>query len=110
MPVFGLFHLLQALKHSRPRCVRTFAVKLAPIPNSRCVQFLGRIVQFTGHTKTSARDRLRRTLGLANGGRVLRYGRERPKPAVVMYSRQPRQYARILPSMWLTSSGMWSLR
>lgn len=113
--MFGLLHLLQTLKRGRPRCVGTFAVKLVPIANSRCVQFLGRNVQFTSHTKASARDRLRRILRLLNGGRVLRYGPERPKPAVVMYtvvmySRQPRQYARILPSTSLTSSGMWSMR
>ena len=113
--MFGLLHLLQTLKRGRPRCVGTFAVKLVPIANSRCVQFLGRNVQFTGDTKTSARDRLRRILRLLNGGRALRYGPERPKPAVVMYtvvmySRQPRQYARILPSTSLTSSGMWSMR
>lgn len=37
MPVFGLLHLLQTLKRSRLRCVGTFAVKLAAIPQKHFV-------------------------------------------------------------------------
>jgi hypothetical protein len=70
MPVFGLLQLLQTSKHGPPRCVRAFAVKLVPIPNGRCVQFIGHNVQFVGHTMASGRDRPRWALRLVAGGGV----------------------------------------
>jgi hypothetical protein len=95
--------LLQALKHASPANVAGLTVKLMPIPSGRSVQLIGFIIQFAGHT-----THFRVLLVVIKMARC-----EKPSGDPTIddsYGRQLRQRAKNLPSMSLTSSGMWSVR
>jgi hypothetical protein len=49
--VLGLLHMLQALKYAAPRYGGTFAAEIAANSNRRCVQLIGRTIQFMGRTR-----------------------------------------------------------
>jgi hypothetical protein len=104
--VLGLLPMLQALEHARRSCVGTLIVKLAPIANGRDVRVFGLNVQFAGHTTSSAT--LLVTVGITYC--EITAAVDGSRPPFVIYRRQPRVYAENLPSMSLTSSGMWSMR
>jgi hypothetical protein len=106
LSVLGLLPMLQALKHARRTRIGTLMVKVAPIANGRNVRIFGSNVQFAGQATSFAP--LLVTIAIVHCEMAAAVdGSRRP---FALYGRQPRLYAENLPSMSLTSSGMWSVR